>query len=57
MAERETDDAREHDLVVLNAEVVNASGRFKGSVGVHDGRIATLAQGPLRGRKVVDGAA
>jgi dihydropyrimidinase len=54
MGERETDDAREHDLVVLNAEIVNASGRFRGSVGVQDGRIATLAKGPLHGRKVVD---
>lgn len=44
----------QYDLVLTNAEVVNASGRFRGSVGVRDGRIEALVRGPLSGRKTID---
>ena len=44
----------EYDLVVTNAEVVNASGRFHGSIGVRDGRIAALADAPILGAKTID---
>ena len=43
-----------YDLVVVDAEVVNAGGRFHGSVGVRDGRIAAIADGPIAGRKTID---
>jgi dihydropyrimidinase len=47
-------DPGDYDLVVQNAEVVNSSGRFRGSVGVRGGRIAALSEQPLNGRRVID---
>ena len=56
MGDGQVSKAIEYDLVVANAEVVNASGRFHGDIGVRDGRIAALAEGALAGQKVIDAA-
>ncbi len=43
-----------YDLVVNNALVVNASGRFTGSIGARGGVIAALEQRPLQGAVEID---
>jgi dihydropyrimidinase len=43
-----------HDLAINDADVVAVDGRFRGSVGVRDGLIATLSREPLRGETEID---
>jgi N-acyl-D-aspartate/D-glutamate deacylase len=45
-----------YDLVVNDALVVNATGRFRGSVGVRGGVIAALSEEPLEGDVEVNAA-
>jgi dihydropyrimidinase len=44
----------QYDLVINDALVVNAGGRFHGSIGVHGGTIAALELEPLRGDVEID---
>ncbi len=43
-----------HDLVINDADVAASTGRFRGSVGIRDGLIATLSREPLRGDTEID---
>ncbi|MDQ3871681.1 MAG: amidohydrolase family protein [Chloroflexota bacterium] len=56
MRARGTASGGRYDLVVNDAQVVNATGRFRGSVGVRGGVIAALSEEPLRGDVEVDAA-
>ncbi|HEY7523240.1 MAG TPA: amidohydrolase family protein [Candidatus Limnocylindrales bacterium] len=43
-----------HTLAINDADVVAADGRFRGSVGIRDGLIATLSREPLGGDREID---
>jgi dihydropyrimidinase len=49
-----SDQAAPLDLAVNDALVVNAGGSTRGSVGVRDGRIVTIAAEPLRAEREID---
>jgi dihydropyrimidinase len=49
-----SDSGQAYDLVINNAVIVNGTGRFRGSIGVRDEKIAALSSDRLSGREEID---
>ena len=43
-----------YDLAILNGEIVTPRGRYRANLGIQDGRIAAISDGPLEASESVD---